>query len=248
METLDRLALSAALFADFVGNLAHLNLSPRLCLALALSFSCGEDAEQRYAGLNVATASAPDGLSYRIRFLNPPWKNSQRDALAAGADTDVELRGKNDQVFIAGTAIVLEIDREAVVVDTRFSQPKYRLEATLLDCDLPLADDESCAKSIAVADNLARTAQGETSLYEGSIKSGTNDFDQKYFELLTRSIESRRNKRIAFFETPDPQRYLRVYIEGNPRLDEPEVDHMLNAIEIFEDSSRAATADGGDKP
>ena len=159
----------------------------------------------------------------------------------------MELRGKKDQLFIPGTATVLEIDRESIIM-ANGNLAKYRFEAALLECDLELAAGASCAEQIAVADNQARTARGEPSFYEGSVKSGSNDFEQEYYELLTLSMESRRYKRIVFYDTPDPRRYLRVYIEANPRLDEAEVDRMVNAVEIFQEAGLAARADGGAEP
>ncbi len=237
----------------FVGKLAHhlslfsLGVVPLLWLISTLSLGCGEDAEQTYAGLSVATASARDGLSYRVRFLSPPWKQAKHDPLVLGMDPDIELRGKDDQLFIPGTAVVLQIERESILSDNT-RNAKYRFEATLLDCDIALNARERCAERMAVADNDARTAQGEPSFYEGSIKTSTNDFDQKYYQLITRGVDTLRSKRIAFYETPDPQRYLRVYIEANPRLDEAEVDRMLNAVETFADESLAWQADGGAEP
>ena len=220
-------------------------LTIALSLALLFAQACGEDSEKTYAGLSVAQASAPDGLSYRLRYLNPPWEKSDRDPLITGSDTGVELRGVKDQPFIAGTAIVLEVERESIV--SGGGRTKYHLEATLIACDLTLDAGESCAKAIAYADNDARVADGEPSFYEGSVKERSNDFAQKYYELITRNMETQRYKRVAFYDTPDASRFLRVYIESNPRLDEDEVDRMLDAVELFEGDA-PASGDAGAQP
>lgn len=237
------------MFADFVRNLAqHLLVLGGAGLCVLLGGGCGEDSEQPYAGLSVASAVAPDGIGYRVRFLSPPWDKSKLDPLVLGTDPGVELLGKPNEPFIEDTAVVLEIDRESIVVDTGQALAKYRLEATLHDCDLPLADGETCAQRIAVADETARGGKGEPSFYPEGVKTQTNDFDQTFYEIITRSTDNLRYKRVAFYETANPKRLLRVYIEGNPRLDEAEVTRMLKAIETFEKPGFASAADAGETP
>jgi len=248
-ETLDPPRPGAALFAEFVRKLAHhLALLGATSLSVSLWTGCGEDSDQRYAGLEVATAISTDGLGYRVRFLSPPWDKSSLDPLVLGTRKGVELRGQQNQEFLAGTATVLEIDRESIVVDTDQALAKYRLEATLHDCDVPLAAGESCAERIAVADEAARAERGEPSFYDDGVKTQTSDFEATFYEIITRDLEGRRSKRVAFFDTPNPGRFLRIYIEANPRLDEAEVTRMLKAVETFEEIGFMQDRDAGGPP
>lgn len=235
----------------------HLNLERAflICgllgfIGFALSTGCGEDAQGDYAGLEVATKRTPDGLGYRVRYASPPWDESSNDPLALGVETTVELLGNNAHPYIKGTSLVLEIERQSIVQQAGTTLAKYRFEAMLIECDVLMSPGETCAEHIAKAENKARTKKGETSwLSDHQVRAATNDFKQPYFELITKNVETRRYKRIAFFETPDPDRYLRVYIEANPTLEDTEVTRMLNAIETFEDKTGAAAgSDAGAMP
>ncbi len=223
----------------------HLNLGPAVatCTVLGLasfgaSAGCGEDAQGDYAGLKVATERTSDGLGYRVRYASPPWDRSQNDPLALGIETTIELADNQAHPYIEGTSLVLEIDRQSIVESMGSTLGKYRFESMLIACDVVIAPGGSCAEQIAKAENDARSKKGEASSYEDhQVKSSTNDFKQKYFELSTQNMDTRRYKRIAFYETPDPDRYLRVYIESNPSLEDMEVTRMLNAIETFKDTT-----------
>lgn len=235
----------------------HLNLGPAFLICgllgftgFALSTGCGEDAQGDYAGLEVATKRTSDGVGYRVRYASPPWEESSNDPLALGVETTVELAGNDAHPYIKGTSLVLEIERQSIVQQSGTTLAKYRFEAMLIECDVLTSPGVSCAEHIAKAENKARAKKGEASwLADHQVRAATSDFKQNYFELITKNMETRRYKRIAFFETPDPDRYLRVYIEANPTLEDTEVTRMLNAIETFKDENGAPSdSDAGAAP
>jgi hypothetical protein len=203
-----------------------------LLVAAALTVSCGADAERRYADLSSATiALEPQG--YTLRYLRPPWKQLLDDPLVKGTRTTVQVGGSNLEI-VPASATVLEVAKESSVADPEgLSMPKYRLEAVLLRCDeAQLEPSQNCAQALVAKDLAARTAEGDYDLFGASPRQKENDFDQPVYEIMGQVAETRRYRRIAFFETDQRDMAARLFIEGNPNLGEREVTRLVNAFEL----------------
>jgi hypothetical protein len=201
-------------------------------LAAALSVSCGADAEQRYADLSSATiALEPQG--YRLRYLHPPWDRRLDDPLVKGTRTAVEVGGASREI-VPESAAVLEVAKESNASDPEsLSMPKYRLEALLLQCEAAeLSPTENCAQVLAAKDYAARATEGDYSLFGAEPRAGENDFAQGFHEMMGQVTDTRRYRRIVFFETEQRDLTARLFIEGNPDLGEAEVTRLVNAFEL----------------
>lgn len=214
----------------------------KLALLSALSsalLSCGTDAEQRYAGLSKHDVTSTE-VSYRVRYLAPPWEKLRDDPLVTGARKSVPL-GEGLRDVVPGTGAVLYVPRTS-----NLSGPeelffaKYRLEVAALRCaDEELSAGSSCAQWLADTDYAGRITREDGDFFGGAPRADSNDFDQPFYELMTRDAESSRYRRIAYFETSTAALSLRVYIEGNPDLSELEITNMLRAFEVLRPSKDA---------
>jgi hypothetical protein len=256
---LDRPEAAHALFAaSFVRSLAH-------CLVVSLvgllASSCGQDAEKRYAGLEVARVQLPSGHGYRVRYLSPPWERLDDDPLVTGKNLLVPFGpseicgGRNDtcRSAEAKSGVVMEIDKQSPTQDNgTITYPKYRLEAAFLRCDageLPAAD--KCADHLAEQDVLGRRSTDGDDLIIKQ-EDGENDWGQPFRDILTQSQSSLRYRRIVYFATSDRLLALRLLFEANPSLAEREVTRMVQACQLFdaepEDDGDGVGDDAGSPP
>jgi hypothetical protein len=194
---------------------------------------CGTDAERRYAALSSLEVRVESG-GFRARYLSPPWYSVPDDPLVTGALEQVPV-GDTTWPIVPESALVLEIERESSVSDpSHLSYPKYRLEAALLRCEEEqLEDAPSCAAALASQDLAGRTASEDTELFGTAPHPGTNDFGQEFWELMTRVPETNRRRRIQYLQAEDELTALRLFVEANPELDEPEMTRMLSAFELL---------------
>jgi hypothetical protein len=252
-NTLDRRESAHALFAaSFVRSLAH-------CLVVSLlglvGSSCGQDAEQRYAGLDVASVRPPDSPGYRVRYLSPPWERVSDDPLVTGKNLLVpfgesEVCGEGHdtcRMAEAKSGLVLEIDKQSPTQDNGvITYPKYRLEAALLRCaadELPAADE--CADHLAEQDVLGRKTGDDLVIKQ---EDGENDSGQRFRNILTQSKSSYRYRRIVYFVTGERLLTLRLLFEANPSLAEPEVTRMVQAVQVLEAEGDGVGEDAGTTP
>jgi hypothetical protein len=255
---LDRRESAHALFAaSFVRSLAH-------CLVVLLlgllACACGQDAEKRYAGLEVAQVRLPSGHGYRVRYLSPPWELSEDDPLATGKNllvpfgTSAVCGAGNDgcRLAEAGSGVVLEIDKQSPTQENgTITYPKYRLEAAFLRCDAgELAAADPCAEHLAREDVLGRKDEAGDDLIIKQ-EDGANDWGQPFRDILTQSKESLRYRRIVYFTTSDRLLTLRLLFEANPSLAEREVTRMVQATQLFDtepDEGDGVGDDAGSPP
>lgn len=175
---------------------------------------------------------ALDEQSYRLRYP-PPWKRQKDDPLEKGTRTQVQVGGKARE-FVPGSAAVLQIAKETSAPDPeRISLPKYRLEAVLLRCtDAELEGAQNCAEALAKLDYTALGAEGDFELFGEKPRAGQNDFEQPLYEMLGQLSETRRYRRVVFYESDDAALSVRLMIEGNPDLREREISRMVEAFEL----------------
>jgi hypothetical protein len=250
---LDRAGRAHALFAaSFVRSLAHwlrcvARVAPRralrLSLAGALAFACGQDAEKRYAGLEVISVQLPTGLGYRVRYLSPPWERVSSDPLSSGKNLRVPfgasaacIQGEEScRSAEPGSGTVLEVDRQSPTQGAGvLTYPKYRLEAAVLRCEpTELASTDECADVLAEQDVLGRRSEEGDDLVIRQ-EDGENDWGQRYRDILTQSRSTMRFRRIVYFAAPDRTRTVRLLFEANPSLAEVEVTRMVRACQLFE--------------
>jgi hypothetical protein len=195
--------------------------------------SCGSDAERRYAGLSKHTVSTSE-LGYRIRYLSPPWERVDEDPLVSGSRKSVPV-GSGLRDVVKGSAAVIVVPRQSNLSGPdELSYAKLRLEVAAVQCtDAELSVGSSCAQWLADTDFAQRIEQQETEQQGNTPRTDTNDFDQAFYELMTRDVETSRYRRIAYFETAIANTALRVYFEGNPDLSEAEITAMLRAFEVL---------------
>jgi hypothetical protein len=203
-----------------------------VCL-LGLLAACGADAEARYAGLSTAEIRTPE-LTYKIRYLSPPWKRF-KDALTTGARKSVPVGGELRDI-VPDTGLVLAIERETSFDEVGLTYAKYVMEIAAVRCSTSeLTNEDTCARYLAAIDYTARAESGEDSGFFGPEElPGSNDVGQQYYELMTRDPETFRYRRVAFFETADRLLTVRLYIEANPGLADPETSRMIQTLEIVE--------------
>jgi len=195
--------------------------------------ACGADSEGRYAGLDTAHIES-SALSYKIRYLSPPWKRVKDDPLATGARKSVPVAGGLRDV-LEGSGLVLAIERESSINEMGLTYAKYVLEAAVLRCDAgELNGDESCALFLADGDYRARANSEDSGFFGPEAQEASNDAGQTFYELMTRDKTTFRYKRLAFFETGDRLLAVRLYIEANPGLADPLTTRMIQTLEIVD--------------
>jgi hypothetical protein len=194
---------------------------------------CGADAEQRYAGLSRLDVQV-EGAGFRARYLSPPWHSKPDDPLVTGAREEVPV-GEAAVAIVPDSALVLEIEHESSVPDPMgVGYPKYRLEGALLRCtEEQVEQAESCARAFAGQDLEGRSASEDTEFFGTEPHPGTNDFGQQFWELMTRVPETNRRRRIQYLQAEDALTTLRLFVEANPELDEPEMTRMLSSFELL---------------
>lgn len=193
--------------------------------------ACGSDAERRYADLSTVPVDLDVG-GYRLRYLKPPWKREDADPLATGARTSVLVAGMNREI-VPDSAVVLQIAKQSTAEDPEhLSVPKYRLETVLLRCDPSELEDQSCAATLARLDQAALAPEGDFTLFGKEPRAGTNDFEQVLYEFMGQLSADLRYRRIVYYETDEPTLTARLFIEGNPDLDEYEVTRLVRAFEL----------------
>jgi hypothetical protein len=235
-----------------------INATTLLCL---MSLGCGTDAEREFAGTSSLIVGQPDGIGYRLRYLEPPWERASADPLEQGAaDARVQygdLDGRStgslfDLTPSAGSARVLVIEKSAEVRATPagvLTYPKYRLEVAVLRCaelGIQVAQQDSCAKHLNTSDATGR-GPSELPLFGQDGRMGQNSRGQPYYEFMTQVNETQRYRRVVYFETGDRLTAIRLGFEANPPLSELEVTNMIDSFEVLDGEFAAATgADGGD--
>jgi hypothetical protein len=267
---LDRFAFGAALFTT--SSVAFRLIHPlALACLLGLAVGCGQNAEEKYAGLSTLVVGQPDGIGYRLRYLNPPWENVDDDPLVRGASGATLQFGLRDGVGAVAlpdltpspqSSRVLEIERSAqttIPIDGIITYPKYRLEVSVLHCDelqIQVAQQDSCAKQLNVSDVNGRTGVELNSFFGQNGRPGKNELGQPYYEFMTRVRETSRYRRVVYYETSDRLTAIRLGFEANPALSELEVTQMIKAFEVLDnefdeldDSDASASAlDAGTTP
>lgn len=244
---LDRIPYEAALFCTLVPVIVLRRTALSVALSCLSLWSCGPDAEARFAGLDVEEVAPPEGPSYRLRYLSPPWKQVAGDALVRGQApvqfglNDAEGDTAHPDLWpIAESARVLEIGRnlqtDKTLPDGVVTYPKYRLEVAGLDCealgiDLPTGD--SCAAQLRQQDESGRSDSDEERVLGGYSRGGTNAFGQRYHEFTTQVQATRRFRRVVYFETERPSVAVRLGFEANPDLGESEITRMIEAFELL---------------
>lgn len=219
--------------------LCHRSALPRssqlvsCALLLGLLAACGADAEGRYAGLSSAEVSAAE-LTYKIRFLSPPWKRVDTDPLVTGARKSVPVGGRLRDV-VPDSGLVLAIDRESSIDDmSGLTYAKYVMEVVAVRCSASeLTEDDSCARFLAASDYAARAESEDSGFFGTEEQLASNDVGQKYYELMTRDPVTYRYRRLAFFETGDRLLTVRLYIDANPGLADPATSRMIQTLEIM---------------
>jgi hypothetical protein len=223
------------------------------CLALG----CGTDAEQQFAGMKQLSVQTADGLGYRLRYLDPPWKQVSNDPLLNAKSRGTVQFGAHDGEGDTAqpdllpepeSARVLEIERATDGVnpapDLIVTYPKYRLEAALLRCEalgIPVATDETCAARLNRLDEAGREATERSGFFGAGGREGVNAAGQRYHEFMTLVKDTGRYRRVVYFETPDRLVAARLGFEANPALSEREITQMVDAFEVLE-----GTASGND--
>ncbi|MFT3927575.1 MAG: hypothetical protein QM778_33895 [Myxococcales bacterium] len=231
-----------------------LNLS---CLALG----CGRDADETYAGMSSLVVEQPDGIGYRLRYVDPPWQRVTTDPLERGQpDASVQF-GRLDRVGAPAlpdlvpsklSSRVLEIHRTAQVdmaAPGVITYPKYRLEVSVLNCDelgVQVATQDSCAKKLNTSDSEGRTGAELNTFFGADGREGKNDKGQPYYEFMTQVQETARYRRVVYYETSKRMTAIRLGFEANPPLSELEVTQMINAFEVLE--GEAADLSDGEVP
>jgi hypothetical protein len=210
---------------------------------------CGPDAEAPFAGLHSEQIETDREIGYRLRYMTPPWEPVRDDPLVLGAaDARIQF-GSEDRVGddaqpdlqpVPESARVLEIARStgaaAPAAEGVITYPKYRLEVALLDCEmLGLAprEDESCAAFLRERDESGRGATEDVGLLDADARVGTNVFGQRFHQFTTQVRDSRRYRRVVYFETAHRERAVRLGFEAFPSLAEHEVTQMIDAFEVF---------------
>ncbi len=226
---------------------------PLACLlgsALASWSGCGQDAEETFAGMSTLVVGQPDGIGYRLRYLNPPWENVADDPLVRDAPEARVQYGLLDGMGASALADlkpsahssrVLEIDRTgqaAVPIDGIITFPKYRLEVSILRCadlGIAVAQQDTCARTLNVADVNGRTGVELNVFFGQDGRSGENHRGQAYHEFMTQVPQTSRYRRVVYYETKDPLVTIRLGFEANPPLSELEVTQMIDAFEVLDD-------------
>lgn len=231
-----------------------------LASLLGLAAACGQDADETYAGMSSLLVGQPDGIGYRLRYLDPPWENVDNDPLVRGAGGASVQYGLRDGVGTAGmpdlvpspqSSRVLEIERTAQVeipVEGIITYPKYRLEVSILRCaelGIQVAQLDSCAKHLNTSDLNGRTGVELNAFFGPDGRTGKNVKGQPYHEFMTQVPETTRYRRVVYYETSDRLTTIRLGFEANPALSELEVTQMINAFEVL-DGQFEALADTSD--
>ena len=255
---LDRFAFAAALFTTALVAF-RLNYPFTLACLVGLAAGCGQDADETYAGMSSLVVGQPDGIGYRLRYLDPPWENVHDDPLVRGLDHASVQFGLRDGVGTASmpdlapspqSSRVLEIERSARVEVTAagvITYPKYRLEVSILRCDdlgIAVAQADSCAKQLNTSDVNGRTGVELNTFFGPDGRTGTNVKGQPYYEFMTQVPDTTRYRRVVYYETSDQMTTIRLGFEANPALTEPEVTQMINAFEVLDDQFEELASHG----
>jgi hypothetical protein len=266
---LDRFAFGAALFttALVAFRLTHpvfarvrsRALGPVLACTVGL-MGCGKDADETFAGMSSLVVGQPDGIGYRLRYLDPPWERVDDDPLVRGlAGTTVQFGALDKQSAVLSDLVpsprssrVLEIDRSAnvdVEIPGVITYPKYRLEVSILRCDqlgVQVAQMDSCAKTLNRNDVNGRTGVELNTFFGQDGRTGTNENGQPYYEFMSQDDKTLRYRRVVYYETAQPLTAIRLGFEANPPLSELEVTQMINAFEVLDDEFVELALNGDD--
>jgi hypothetical protein len=229
--------------------------------------ACGEDAEKQFAGMSSEVVGQPDGIGYRLRYLDPPWERVGNDPLVLGAakvqfgavDPASGAVSYPDLTPSPGSVSVLEIERSVandVEIEGVITYPKYRLEVAVLRCDeldINVPRSESCAWQLNRTDVSNRGSAEFAEIFGQDGRDGHNYKGQHYYEFMTRVDETLRYRRVVYYETSERLVAIRLGFEANPALSELEVDQMVNAFEVLDDEVAEPTegdagADAGEQP
>jgi|GEM_PF-6101159 len=270
---LDRFAFGAALFTTPLVAFRLTEPFVFICLAglslAGLTSACGQDADEKYAGMSSLVVEQPDGIGYRLRYMNPPWQRVTSDPLERDQpDASVQF-GRLDRVGATSlpdlapsrsSSRVLEVDRTASVdvpLPGVITYPKYRLEVSVLHCDdlgIQVAMEDTCAKQLNSSDLADRTGSELNTFFGIDGRKGKNDAGQPYYEFMTQVTQTARYRRVVYYETRDRLAAIRLGFEANPPLSELEVTQMINAFEVLDDgvqehdATGAASSDAGGTP
>jgi hypothetical protein len=195
---------------------------------------CGTDAERTYAGLSSQRVEL-EVAGYVVRYLAPPWQRMPDDPLSTGARKSVSIGGDSYPI-LAKSGAVLEIPRESNVEEEEgLSFPKYRLEAALVACAAEDTEQLSCAAYLAGLDYEARMGEGMFDRFGPEPRQSSNDFGQKYYELMGQTDATGRFRRVVFFEGAEAAEQIAgwLLIEANPDLGEREVTELVDAFQML---------------
>jgi hypothetical protein len=195
---------------------------------------CGTDAERTYAGLSSRRIEL-DVAGYVLRYLAPPWQHVPDDPLSTGARKSVPIGGSSYPI-LAKSGAVLEIPRESNGDDeAELSFPNYRLETALVECSAEGTEEQSCASYLAGLDYEARMSEGMFDRFGPEPRQRTNDFGQKYYELMGQTDATGRFRRVVFFEGAGAPEQIAgwMLIEANPDLGDREVTELVDAFQML---------------
>ncbi|MFW6050584.1 MAG: hypothetical protein ACODAU_05390 [Myxococcota bacterium] len=147
---------------------------------------------------------APPNGEYRVHYLSPPWR---QDTPTSGTTLTLKVES-NAERFVPDAALVVP--------------PKYLLTVRV---------EEGAARARIDAERADREAAGETILAgPRSVTTAGGDAGWELFgEYVLEGIP--RYRRIVFLDRPGGG-VVSLRFEANPELDEPQIDQMVEGVEV----------------